>query len=534
MATTSALLGKRASLANGATIPQIQLGLYMMSGREAKQSVHWALGIGYRGFDCAQMYHNEREAGKAIADFLASPDNKEGLKREDIFYTTKLSSNGTNYSAVRRSIKNSVEVSGLGYVDLFLLHSPYGGKEARLTSWKALEDAVNEGEVKMAGVSNYGVAHIEELMASNPSVKPVINQIEVHPFNTQVSIRKVCAKYDIAIEAYAPLARGMRMKHPKILSLAKKYSCSPAQLFVKWSLQHDMITLPKSVRRDRLIENADVAGFEISAEDVAEMDGLDEGLVTDCLGFTMSDQNATTPRVFIARHGETEWTISGQCTGNAEVLLTENGVKQSRGTGQMLVGPGKLIEPSKLAHVFCSPRKRAVDTLDLLLGTEWKGTLESDQKISITSDITEWDYGAYEGLTPKEINARREAQGLGKWNIWAEGCEGGESPSEVQKRLDELIGRITEIQEPFMHGGPAPDVLVVAHGHILRAFVKRWLKYPMDFQFTMMMEPGAVGILSYAHHNVEEPAILKKVQIFNLMGPRTWADIVAACRYDIM
>lgn len=142
-------------------MPQIQLGLYMMSGREATNSVRWALAAGYRGFDCAQMYHNEREAGKAITDFLTGAENTEaGLRREDIHYTTKVASSSTNYDAVRKSIKKSVEVSGLGYIDLMLLHSPYGGKEARLTSWKALEDAVEAGEVKMAGVSNYGVRHV--------------------------------------------------------------------------------------------------------------------------------------------------------------------------------------------------------------------------------------------------------------------------------------------------------------------------------------------------------------------------------------
>ncbi|KAH7322927.1 histidine phosphatase superfamily [Stachybotrys elegans] len=222
----------------------------------------------------------------------------------------------------------------------------------------------------------------------------------------------------------------------------------------------------------------------------------------------MSDANATTPRVFIARHGETEWTISGQCTGNAEIPLTENGKKQSRGTGKMLVGPGNLIDPNKLAHVFCSPRVRARDTLDLLLDAEWKAKLEDQGKITITDDITEWDYGAYEGFRPSEIKDRRAAQGLGKWNIWTEGCEDGETPDEVKERLDRLIAQITSIQKPYMNGGSAPDVLVVAHGHILRAFVKRWLKYPMDFEFTMMMEPGAIGVLSYAHHNVDEPAIL--------------------------
>lgn len=135
----------------------------MMSGREAKTSVGWALESGYRGIDSAQMYHNEREAGQAINSFLGdAARNVHNLTREDIFYTSKLSSNGTSYAAVRRSIKQSVDDCGLGYVDLFLLHSPYGGKEARLTSWKAVEDAIDEGQVKMGGVSNYGVVHVRE------------------------------------------------------------------------------------------------------------------------------------------------------------------------------------------------------------------------------------------------------------------------------------------------------------------------------------------------------------------------------------
>lgn len=124
--------------------------------------------------------------------------------------------------------------------------------------------------------------------------------------------------------------------------------------------------------------------------------------------------------------GETEWTISGQCTGNAEIPLTANGANQSRGTGKMLVGSGKLIDPARLAQIFCSPRKRAVDTLGLLLGNEVEADLESNNKITVTEDITEWDYGKYEGITPTQIAAKRNEQGLGKWNIWLEGCEDGE------------------------------------------------------------------------------------------------------------
>lgn len=133
----------------------------MMTGREVLRAVPAALGLGYRGVDCAQMYGNEAEAGRAIRGFLADPGaNAAGLARDDVFYTTKLAANDVSYDRVRASIRGSVEACGLGYVDLFLLHSPYGGKEARLESWRAVEDAVADGEVRMGGVSNYGSAHV--------------------------------------------------------------------------------------------------------------------------------------------------------------------------------------------------------------------------------------------------------------------------------------------------------------------------------------------------------------------------------------
>ncbi|ETS86182.1 hypothetical protein PFICI_00010 [Pestalotiopsis fici W106-1] len=282
MASNSFSLASKVKLPSGHLIPQIQLGLYMMSGREVLAAVPWALAAGYRGFDSAQMYHNEAEAGRAIRKFLEDAEqNTQGLDRQDVFYTSKLASNSESYNTVRRSIRKSVEAAGLGYIDLFLLHSPYGGPEARITSWKAVEDAIQDGEVKSGGVSNFGVRHIEELMASNPRIKPSVNQIEVHPFNTQEEIRAVCAKHGIVVEAYGPLARAMRMKNPTILALAKQYSCTPAQLMVRWSLQHGLVPLPKSARKERLVDNVKVGHFEISEEDMAKMDALDEDLVTD-------------------------------------------------------------------------------------------------------------------------------------------------------------------------------------------------------------------------------------------------------------
>ncbi|KAI4239877.1 MAG: hypothetical protein L6R40_005429 [Gallowayella cf. fulva] len=261
-------------------MPRIHLGVYLTSGQETRNAVHWALEAGYRAIDSAQMYRNEHEVGSTICSFLASPSNTSNLTRSDIHFTSKLASN-TSYPAVRKSIKQSVKQSGLGYIDLFLLHSPYGGREARLASWKAVEDAVAEGEVRTGGVSNFGVKHLQELLASNPRIRPAVNQIEVHPFNTRTNITSFCQQHDILVQAYAPLVRALKMKHPVIRSLSEKYSCTPAQLLLRWSLQHGYVPLPKSVTKDRIIENGQVDGLDIDVKDMEKMDALDEYLVTD-------------------------------------------------------------------------------------------------------------------------------------------------------------------------------------------------------------------------------------------------------------
>lgn len=225
----------------------------------------------------------------------------------------------------------------------------------------------------------------------------------------------------------------------------------------------------------------------------------------------MADKDAGTPRVYLARHGETEWTKNGRYTGITELELTENGVQQVLGTGKILVGPGKLIDPVKLAHVFISPRKRALATFDLLFDRVGKEALVKDEKVTTTEELAEWDYGKYEGLLTKEIRARRKDQGLDQdkpWDIWRDGCEDGETAQQVSDRLDELIKKIHTLQSPYMHGEEAADVVLVAHGHLLRAFAKRWLKYPMETPLSMMMEPGGIGILSYQHHSIAEPAFL--------------------------
>ncbi|KAI7978600.1 hypothetical protein EIK77_006935 [Talaromyces pinophilus] len=231
-------------------------------------------------FDSAQMYHNEKEVGRSILRFLeAEKDKPDGLKREDIFFTSKLASN-VSYDATRQSIKKSIQASGLGYIDLFLIHSPYGGKAKRLECWRALEDAYKEEEIRAVGVSNYGIKHLQELLATNPAVFPAVNQIEIHPFNTRTEIAEFCQENGIVVEAYAPLARAYRFRHPTIVSLSEKYGCTAAQLMVRWSLQHGYVPLPKSTKKDRIVANAQVEGFEIDSADMDTMDGLDEYLVT--------------------------------------------------------------------------------------------------------------------------------------------------------------------------------------------------------------------------------------------------------------
>ncbi|KAL9057038.1 MAG: hypothetical protein Q9162_002586 [Coniocarpon cinnabarinum] len=266
--------------ATHASIPQIHLGLYLTSGKTTHNSTLHALRAGYRAFDSAQMYGNEAETGQAITSFLSSPENTAKLRREDIWFTSKLSSN-RSYDGARASIQKSVNRCGLGYIDLFLLHSPYGGKAARLESWRAVEDAIDAGEVKVGGVSNFGVKHIRELLASKPRYIPAVNQIEVHPFNTRQSIVDECTKNGIIVEAYAPLARALRMKHPLVQELSKKYGCEPGQLLVRWSVQHGYVPLPKSEKQERIVGNGDVGGFNIDDGDMKKLDACDEYLVTD-------------------------------------------------------------------------------------------------------------------------------------------------------------------------------------------------------------------------------------------------------------
>jgi sedoheptulose-bisphosphatase len=227
------------------------------------------------------------------------------------------------------------------------------------------------------------------------------------------------------------------------------------------------------------------------------------------------------PRVFIIRHGETEWSLNGRHTGTTELPLTANGESRIHATGKALVGDDRLIVPGNIAHIYVSPRHRAQRTLELLhLGCRdrypWKSADEQEHtsplnirtsaSIQITPAIREWDYGAYEGLTSPQIRKAREERGLSAdWDIWRDGCEEGEAPEDIAKRLDELIAEIREKWHKGKFGkgagwkgkdrsGPN-DVLIVAHGHILRAFAARWVGKKLEDNPSLILEAGGVGTL---------------------------------------
>jgi len=268
-------LQSKYKLRDGNEIPIMGFGTYEMEGGEAYSAVKWALEAGYRHIDSAEWYYNERQCGRAILDFC----NATGTSRSEIFFTTKLRTN-SGKAAATEAIQRSLETCGLGYVDLYLLHSPLGGPEKRRASWEAALEAKAEGKVRSVGVSNFGVRHLKQLVDTGLEL-PAVNQIDLHPFMTREDIVAICKEHNIALEAWAPLVRGFRFTHPAIASLAKKYHKEPAQVLLRYSLQKGYLPIPKSSQKTRIESNTKVYDFELTDAEVAHLDTLDEELVTD-------------------------------------------------------------------------------------------------------------------------------------------------------------------------------------------------------------------------------------------------------------
>lgn len=268
------------TLSNGNKIPCIGFGTWQSAdGEEAYNAVVAALDAGYRHIDTAAAYKNEESVGKAINDWL----KKTGTPRSELFITTKLWNDDHGYDSAKAAIETSLKKLGLDYLDLYLIHWPNPLKfrdcwaQKNAESWKAMEEAYEEGKLKAIGISNFCERHIEELLKT-AKVKPMVNQIKVCPGQPQTDLAEYSRKLGMVVEGYSPMGTGGIFTSEEMKNLSEKYGRSIAQLCVRWSLQSGNLPLPKSVHADRIADNAKVFDFELSNEDcrtIASLTGLD-------------------------------------------------------------------------------------------------------------------------------------------------------------------------------------------------------------------------------------------------------------------
>jgi diketogulonate reductase-like aldo/keto reductase len=257
------------TLSNGVKMPRLGVGTWRSAeGAEVERSVRWALEIGYRHVDTAAIYGNERGVGRAVRD--------SGVPREQVFVTTKVWNDDqrAGHDAVLRAFDESLRRLGFDYVDLYLIHWPVKGKYKQ--AWRALEQIYASGRAKAIGVSNFLVHHLDDVL-SDAQVRPMVNQVEFHPRLVQPQLVDYCRRNGIVQEAWSPLMKGKVAAIPQLRELAAKYGKTEAQVVLRWDLQRGIVTIPKSVRRERLAENADLFDFELAPEDVASIDALDRG-----------------------------------------------------------------------------------------------------------------------------------------------------------------------------------------------------------------------------------------------------------------
>ncbi|KAF1968032.1 Aldo/keto reductase [Bimuria novae-zelandiae CBS 107.79] len=276
LSLTSTLL-----MPSGYDIPTLGYGVYQTPANVAAEVVEQALKVGYRHVDSAVAYRNEAPSAEGM--------KKSGIPREELFFTTKIPPKQMTYENAKQHIENSMKETGFDYIDLYLLHSPYGGKENRIGAWKALVEGVEAGKIRSIGVSNYGVHHLEELETYIQSIDEKegkhkggvlsVNQIELHPWLARKDIVDWCKKRGIILEAYSPIVRAKKAEDLLLLRLAKKHNKTTSQVLLRWSLQKGFVPLPKSVTKHRIEENAQIYDFELSDED---MESLDLGVYEPC------------------------------------------------------------------------------------------------------------------------------------------------------------------------------------------------------------------------------------------------------------
>ncbi len=253
-------------LSNGVKIPQLGYGVYQVTKDECERCVLDALKVGYRHIDTAQSYFNEEEVGNAIT--------KSGIPREELFITTKVWIEHYGYEQTKKSVMESLKKLQTDYIDLMLLHQPFSDYYG---AWRALEDLYTQGKLKAIGISNFYPDRMIDI-CSFSRIKPMVNQIETHPFNQQIEAQKWLEKYGVQIEAWAPLAecRDNLLENPTLNEIAEKYNKTVAQVILRWELQRGIVIIPKSTHIERMEENFNIFDFELSSEDMEAIKAIDK------------------------------------------------------------------------------------------------------------------------------------------------------------------------------------------------------------------------------------------------------------------
>ena len=259
----------RIALNSGVSIPQLGFGVFLVDPADTQRVVEDALEVGYRHIDTATGYDNEAEVGAAL--------RASGIPREEIFLTTKLRNDHHKARDVEGAFARSLEMLGLDYLDLYLIHWPMPANDFYVDTWRTFETFLADGRAKAIGVSNFLIPHLEKLLAET-DVVPAVNQVELHPIFQQRELKAFQAKHGIHTEAWGPLGQGKYdlFGLPAIQDAAKAHDVQPAQVVLRWHLQTGNIVIPKSNSRERMAQNFDIFGFELSADEMAAIDALDE------------------------------------------------------------------------------------------------------------------------------------------------------------------------------------------------------------------------------------------------------------------
>ncbi|HZH61787.1 MAG TPA: aldo/keto reductase [Metabacillus sp.] len=261
-------LNSTTTLHNGVKMPWIGLGVFkVQDGEEVVNSIKAALEFGYRSIDTAAIYKNEEGVGRAIAE--------SNVPREELFITTKVWNTNHGYESTLKAFDDSMEKLGLDYLDLYLIHWPLPSQGKYVETWKALEKLYKDGRIRAIGVSNFKIHHLEEIIA-NCEIKPMVNQVEYHPRFNQRELHAFCKENDIQLEAWSPLMQGGLLDDPVLVKIAEKYNKSTAQIILRWDLQTEVVTIPKSTKPHRIAENANIFDFELSQEDMDKINGLNQ------------------------------------------------------------------------------------------------------------------------------------------------------------------------------------------------------------------------------------------------------------------